>query len=164
MSIFDALQLDKDMVITSDMRKILLKELTQAIQEGNSLKYIAQQEKRKAILAAYKKSVGFDKIIKAIRIAEATLEDAREKLGEVGLSESGDCDVYVSKEKYPERYHKVQEIKAKLDAVYDNSDKVDAHKITMLATVCKTVGQFMTLANDVLGNGYIKPMLEDKSR
>jgi hypothetical protein len=131
----------------------------------------AQDRKKKDILDAYKKNVGFDKKLKAVQEAKRKLEKAEKDMMEIGLSEDGYL-LQVSEQTVPydggvqvtvrwdnqwvqvakETFEKVKKVNELLKAVegavnvYTEFDRLETRMV-----MASTVGEVMALINAAVG-------------
>jgi hypothetical protein len=157
------------------IKKFLLEKIRLIFQNKSVIERARVQKQRDEILEAYKKNVGFDKKLKALRTVRSQLEKAEKDLMEMGLDERGglltfseDRSVYgTSKttvlwggswiEVGKETGEKIQKVLELLKAVegemipYTLFDQLETRMM-----MASTVGECMAIINAIAGEQVFK--------
>lgn len=186
MQIVDRIPVNQKAPATYPMKRFLLQKMTNIFNNRAIIERAARDKRKQEILDAYKKSVGFDKKLKAVKEAKAKLEKAEKDLMEIGLNEDG---YLLEVSENPVAYDggmeetvrwnnywvrvakgtmaKVKQVKELLKAVegavdvYTQFDRLETRMV-----MASTVGEVMALINAAVGEEVFrvetKNLLEDK--
>jgi hypothetical protein len=157
------------------IKKFLLEKIRLIFQNKSVIERARVQKQRDEILEAYKKNVGFDKKLKALKTVRSQLEKAEKDLMEIGLSEAGallsfseDRTVYggskttvfwenswteVSKETGA-KIKKVQELLKAVEGEMIPYTLFDQLETRMM--MASTVGECMAIINAIAGEQVFK--------
>lgn len=151
----EELPVDPKAHLNADSRKSLIKIIESEF-DNQSTKFDAQiQEEKDRIMRAYRKRVGFDKLVDDVEEARSILERAEKKLEKVGLNKNGDIsDSYGQPEEAQEAGRKLRTNIDKVVSAIRPATNYKNKVITRMLTA-NTVGQAMVIMQAVLGNGIL---------
>lgn len=179
MKLVDRIPVNQKAPATMTMKRFLLIKMQNIFNNRFIIERAARDKRKKDILDAYKKNVGFDKKLKAVVEAKSKLQKTEKELMEIGLSEGGyllkveeqtvDYDggvqamvrwnnqwVQVTKDTL-EKVKKVNELLKAVEQAVDVYTEFDRLETRMV--MASTVGEVMALINAAVGESIfnVKP-------
>jgi hypothetical protein len=162
----ESMPIDMDKPLNNDVKTQIVKIVEREFDNKESVYHEQERFEEAKILEAYRKEVGFDKLLKAIRDAEHKLDIARKALSDVGLMPNGEAEqkshydskknCWVNKPKADRLYELMQAIKRNAP-----SQTLKAKLISRIWLASK-YGEVVVILNQVLGNGIIPTVLKKK--
>jgi hypothetical protein len=174
MTIVNNIPVDQKAPANSLIKKYLLEEIRQIIKNKKTIEQATIDRKKEEILDAYKKGVGFDKKVKALKDAKDAVEKAEEQLVQAGLTESGylitfqedrrygqtETTVYVDGQCKPlktELVKKIKKVQELLKAVEGEMEPFSPYaRLEARMMMASTVGEAMAIINAVAGEEVFK--------
>jgi hypothetical protein len=158
--------------LTTDARNRLVKIVEQEFTNKESLYHQIQQEESNKVIGAYKKKVGFDKLLKDRKTIEdkqkklvAELEDNAKLIIATGLDISGEprkTSHYVRGNDGNGHYvydYEAKELNDLLNTIESNGPTQNLkNKLVTRITLACTIGEANVIMREVLGNGLIQSL------
>lgn len=153
------LQIDMKAVLNQDQKRELVKLIEGEFSNKNTLYHQMREHEEAKIIEAYRKEVGFEKLLSNIKKAEETLNRTKTKLDAVGLDEHGGLHNFFGEPRTEEQWLQkkaAEKLSKKIQAIQDNapSSSLRAKLITRMH-LARTYGEAMVIMHEILGNDVL---------
>ena len=155
LQVWEDFKLDINGKLTGDMRNAYIKILEGEFDNQSTLYHSQINEMKDELVERHKKKVNFEKLCDDVAVAQATLDNAKEKLARTGLDSDGSlASSYHSTGTARENSQRVQREIDKLTASI-KAPTTFKNKIISLMLGATKIGQAQKIMYQVLGNGVL---------